>query len=307
MRAIPAFFIFSFLVVFLSTDLSAQRRQGGSSPLDTIGEEPSQKTGWEILQKFRSLWQPTGYRYHFRLKINPRNEKSRSVKGLMIGGTNERGVLMRVDVNLKEETANEEGKLEPALVQRYLLQNGLNSHAMDQRSDREVNLEIMDTEELLAPIANSTFSTFDLLVPYIYWQRFSYEGRMKLLSRPVHVYTMYPPDSDPALKEKISSVKIFIDDQFNGLVKAETYGTDGTHLKTFSLSRFRKVDGYWIFGEASVRNEATKDKTYFRVTDAKLGLKWGEDLFSPQSLLSNLSAQAIYPESAAFIETLSAE
>jgi len=307
MRAFPAFLLSVFLLSLLGTELFGQRRIGNSSPLDTVGESPSQKLGWEILQKFRSLWQPSGYRYHFELKVMPRREKSRYVKGVMIGMTNARGVAIRFDIDLEEESADEEGKLLPALRERYLLQNGLDAYAMRLPSADGTPPQLMSAAGLLEPIAGSDFTAFDLLAPYIYWQRFVYEGRATQRSRPVHIFEMYPPDDDDGLKKSISSVKLFIDNQFNGMIKAEIYGSNRELEKTLSLSEFRKVDGHWIFGAVEMRNETTRNKTRFRVTDAAVGLKWDKSFFSPQSLMSDLSSQRIYPENTVFIEKIEAE
>ena len=307
MRAFPAFLLFGFFIAITGGELFGQRRLSGASPLDTVGEEPSQKLGWEILQKFRALWQPSGYRYHFELKIMPRREKSRYIRGVMIGKTNERGVAMRFDVTLKSENAGETGELVPALAHRFLLQSGLGAYAMESRSDEEQAPQRMDAEELFDSISESDFTVFDMLAPYVYWQRFVYEGRMTQRSRPVHIFEMYPPDDDVDLGEKVSSVRLFIDNQFNGLIKSEVYGPNKDLIKTLSLSEFRKVDGHWIFGAVEMRDEKTRNKTRFKVTDAAVGLSWSDDLFAPQSLMSNLSAERIYPENTAFIEKLSAE
>ncbi|MEM9160729.1 MAG: outer membrane lipoprotein-sorting protein, partial [Verrucomicrobiota bacterium] len=94
------------------------------------------------------------------------------------------------------------------------------------------------------------------------------------------------PKEDTQLQSMVSGVRIFVDDQFFAVMKAEIYGPDKDHLKTLSILEFKK-DGE--SGEAypksvDVRNEVTRDKTRFQVMDAELKIGLPEKVFQVEGL-----------------------
>lgn len=284
-RLVSALLGFAFLLFV--DPLEAQRRHG-PSPLNTLGEDASQEVGWEVLKQFRSLGIAGDYRFRFQLQVMPRREKTRIVPGMLLGSMGPKGPVTRVDIALKPAEVGDAGNLEPAEVQRFLLQNGLFASAYQADSQTDGAPKRVPSNKYFDPLAGSDFTVFDLLMPYTFWQRFHYEGRTTFRGRPTHVFWMYPPDEDKLMKEKVSGVRIFLDDEFHALIQAEVYNSEEVHAKTVTIVDFRKTDGQWILSQVDVRNELTRDKTRFKVTDAALDVDLPEWVFTPEGLERNV-------------------
>ena len=293
MRQISAFFVFACSLLLETTSLEAQRRVTRSSPLDTVGEAPSQKLGWEVLQQFRSMGWDGGYQWRIQLKIMPRREKSRYINGIMYGDRNAEGPISRIDIVESPADVDANGNHIEGSVLRLLLQSGANAYAIQTRSGETGPPTVVESDDILEGIAGSEFSLFDLMAPYVYWPRFEYEGRKTFRGGPTHLFWMYPPEEDAMLKSRISGVRLYISDQFNVLTQTEIFDSEGEKLKTIYISGVKKVDGQAIFSGMDVRNELTRDKTRLRIIDASMGLDLPGALFKAQSLMDNLQNQQI--------------
>ncbi len=269
-------------------DSNGQRRLSKGSPLDTVGENPSQEAGWEILRTFRSLGWDGGYRWRIELKIMPRRQKTRTVQGLLYGNRLSTGPVSRIDLFERPIDVDANGELIEADTLRLLFQSGKNSFAMTKRSVDEGPPEVAEANELFAPIAGSEFTLFELMAPYVYWPEFKYEGRTTFRGSPTHLFWMYPPQEDIELKNRIGGVRLYINDQFNVLVQTQLFDADESLMKTLYIVGIERVDGQAIFKEMDVRNEKTRDKTRLKIVDAEMGLSLPDELFTAQSLMESL-------------------
>ena len=95
------------------------------------------------------------------------------------------------------------------------------------------------------------------------------------------------------MKEHVSGVRLYINDQFNVLVQTEVFDSAGKKAKTLSIVGIEKVDGQIIFKEMDVRNDKTRDKTRLKIVDAEMGLCLPSKLFEPQSLMDDLQRSVI--------------
>ncbi|MDQ8179964.1 outer membrane lipoprotein-sorting protein [Pelagicoccus sp. SDUM812005] len=275
----------ALLLALTAGDLSAQRRHG-SSPLDTLGEEVSQAEGLEILNTFRRLGIAGDFRLSFKLEVRPRKDKTRIVSGVLLGTQSQYGPLSRIDIALEPADVTERGNLVPAKVKRLLLQNGIFANALEMNSwepDRE-EARLIESDAFFEKLAGSDFTIFDLLMPFSFWQEFKYEGRTTMRSRPTHVFSLYPPEGDKALRERISRVKIYLDEEFNALNRVEIYDGSEELAKTITVVAFKIVDGQGVLSQVDVRNELTRDKTRFRVQDAAIGVDVPDWVFEPEGL-----------------------
>lgn len=293
MRQISAFLVFVCFLCLEPPPLEAQRRVTPNSPLDTVGEAPSQKLGWEILQQFRSMGWDGGYQWRIQLKIMPRREKSRYINGIMYGDRNVEGPISRIDIVEKPVDVDANGNQIKGSVLRLLLQSGMNAYALQMRSSENGPPIVVESDDIMESIADSEFSPFDLMAPYVYWPRFEYEGRKTFRGGPTHLFWMYPPEEDAFLKSRISGVRLYISDQFNALIQTEIFDSQSEKLKTIYISGVKKVDGQAIFSGMDVRNELTRDKTRLRIIEASMGLELPGSLFKAQSLLDDLQNQKI--------------
>lgn len=278
-------FALVFCFIVLSPSGSAKRRHG-PSPLDTLGEEADQKVGWQILKQFRSLGIVGDYRFRFQLKVMPRREKTINFSGVMLGARGEEGPISRVDIALEEASIGEKGELVPAKTIRLFLENGLfaNAFELDSRVSPAVPT-VISSDRYFEPIVGSDFTVFDLLLPYMYWQEFYYEGRTDFRGRSSHVFWLYPPAEDELLKTKVSGVRVFIDGEFSSPMLVEIYDAEKTHVKTLTPVGLKKVDGQYFMNQIDVRNEITRDKTRFKVLDAAMGVELPISIFTPEGLV----------------------
>lgn len=294
----PAFFVsrfchLLFLVVVAKVgvfDVAAQRRLG-DSPLDTLGGEVSQAEGLEILNEFRRLGIVGEYRLGFNLEVRPRSGKSWRVPGVLIGTYTEFGPLSRVDIALKQSDVTERGELVAAKVKRLLLQNGLFANALEADSweaEGERSARLIEPEAYLEGIVGSDFSVFDLLMPFTFWQKSVYEGRTKRRGRPVHVFSMYPPEDSGKLREQVSKVRIFLDAEFKFLERFEVYDMEGQLVKAVWVDAFKRVDGQAVPSLVHVKNEQTRDKAVLRIRDASIGIDVPDWVFQVEGLDRNV-------------------
>lgn len=297
----PAFFVSVFnrwltplgvcvlVVSLLAAQAEAQRRLT-PSPLDTLGEEVSQADGLEILNTFRRMGVAGDYRLSFQLRIMPRREKTTTVSGLLLGTQSAYGPLTRIDVALKPSDVTERGELVPAEVKRLLLQNGIFANALEANSweGEETASSLIESSEYFDGIAGSDFTVFDLLMPFTFWQEFRYEGRTTTRSRPTHVFSLYPPEEDEQMKEHVSSVRIYLDEEFHVLNRVEIFDAAEELSKTVSVVAFKIVDGQGVLSQVDVRNEKTRDKTRFKVLDAAIGVGVPEWVFELDGLSKNI-------------------
>ena len=290
---------FRLIVLFLAgsllaSSLSAQRR-GDSSPLDTVGrEEQDEARGREALETFRSMGIAGDYRFQFQLELRPKQGETRRVPGVLLGSSNELGPVSRVDVILEDASFDAEGKSQPAKVKRLLLQNGPRyfAYEMDAFAPDAV-ASLVPTARYFEPIAGSDVSIFDLLMPYVYWQQYRYEGRLKRKSQPTHVYWMFPPEGDEALTRRLSGVRIYINEEFNIMYDAEFFGPEGHKIKNLEVGAPKKVDGQWFPKLIDIRNEVTRDKTRFEVEHAEMGVVLPRLIFTPEGLEQGVIGTAL--------------
>ena len=293
MRKIPAFFVAACLAALLMLSSNSQRRISESSPLDTLGKNPSQEKGWEILKRFRSFGWEGGYHWRVQLKNMPRRKGAWYLNGEIYGDRSDRGPISRIDIVEQPVDVDGNGNQIEKRVLRLLLQSGQNSYAMGKRTGETGPPLVFDSEDVLEPIAGSEFSLFDLLAPHVFWPKFRYEGRTTFRGSPTHLFWMYPPEGDRLLNERIGGVRIYINDQFNVVTQTEIFDPEKTKLKTIYIIGVDKADGQTIFRELDVRNEVTRDKTRLKILDAKMGLELPANLFTAQSLMDDLQHQTI--------------
>ncbi len=286
MSAAKLFLVGSLLLAFAASDLSAQRRHG-SSPLDTLGEDVSQADGLEILNTFRRLGIAGDFRLSFQLEVRKHREDTWRMPGVLLGTQTLYGPLSRVDLALEPADVTDKGELIPPKVERMLLQNGLFANALRSSGPEGTEARVVESSQYFESIAGSEITVFDLLMPFTFWQEFKYEGRVKR-GRPLQVFTLYPPKEDEALCKRVSRVRIFLDDEFNALNRAEIYNAAGDLTKDIRVGAFKIVDGQGLPSEIDVTNKLTKNKALFKVIDAAVGVGVPEWVFQPDGLSRNI-------------------
>ena len=226
----------------------------------------------------RSLGIAGSYFLAFDLRIRPRRGDERVLSGRMWGTRNTAGPITRVAL---------EGEVES----RLLVQNGVRSGAWTWRQGGSV--EPVPVERLFEPLAAGTdLTAFDLQMPFLYWDDFSYEGITRFRGRPAHVIVVRPPAEFAKRYPALAGVRLHLDTQFNAAVQTELLSPGGSVTKTTTVTDLKKVGDQWIVKTVDVRNEATRDKTRLEVTSAAFQLDLSPRAFEPGELSQPLRAPA---------------
>jgi hypothetical protein len=231
-----------------------------------------QAEGRRILAEFRRLGLAGDYALDFALRVMPRRGDERSVAGRLYGTRNEIGPL-----TLVEFPASVEG------ARRVLVQNGPQSGVWTVAGD-DVDAVAVGVAQLFAPLAGTDLTAFDLQMPFLFWDDVVFEGVVSMRGRPAHRFLAYPPAEIAAARPALAGVRFYLDTQFSALVEAEILGPDQTPVKTISVLDLKRTQDQWIVRTIDLRDEATRNKTRFRVTGAALNLNLPRIVFTPAHL-----------------------
>lgn len=283
MRVYLAFFCVFFSALFVPSAGIADEVRGEPGGLDPLGKEADQSFGLQVLEQYRLVGVVKDFEFGVELKIMPRRGKTTQVSGLMIGKDNGNGLKARIDFILPslEKSSSVE-------TFRLLWENGLNPRVWQSGGPQNFATDLMKPVEYLEDLVGSDVSTFELLMPFQYWQSFYYEGETEFRSRKTHVFWMYPPKGEDGLTGRLSGVRLYIDGEFHSMIRAEVFSSQKEHLKTLSLIDLKKVNGVWIPKELDVRNEQTRDKTRIKIVDATIGVDLFPYFLTPESLGSTI-------------------
>jgi len=266
---------------FVSTSLCASSFAAPAStpaPLRQIGA-PDPAEGRAALEQLRRQGIAGNYFLEFQLHLLPRRGDERVIPGKMWGAQNPQGPVSRVELGSGADAV------------RLLIQNGPESAAWRSRANGEI--EQLGVGALFEPITpGADLTAFDLQMPFIYWNDFTYDGLTRFRGRPAHVLVLRPPAGFAANHPALAGVRVHLDTQFNALVQAELIGANGAILKTLSVVDLKKIGEQWIVKTIDLRDETTRDKTRLAVTAAALGVEFSRTLFEPAQLADEIRPPA---------------
>ncbi len=230
--------------------------------------------GERLLERFRASGIPEPFSFHFRLEHMPRRAPTVTYEGRLWahwwGGVHETRVHL-----FEGSSAGRTG---------LLLRNGPEPEAWIRRAGEGAETETIDRSRMMEPLtAEIAFSPFDLLMPFVHWEDWVYEGSRRMRGRPAHYFLLYPPEDDARYAD-ISGVRILVDADFNALLQAEVLDTEGARLKTVRADSFRRVGDQWIVRRIDITDERTRDRSRFEVVAAAMGAELSEDVFTPDNL-----------------------
>jgi outer membrane lipoprotein-sorting protein len=119
------------------------------------------------------------------------------------------------------------------------------SYARASQRGEPLEAKPVSGEQLLTPLADSTFCLLDLGLEFFHWpqQRLLKRDRPELYkSRPCHVLESLDPAPLPRGYARVLS---WVDKETGGLLKAEAYDRDNHLLKEFSVRSIMKVENQW--------------------------------------------------------------
>jgi hypothetical protein len=233
---------------------------------------PDPAEGRKALEQMRRQGVAGNYYLEFQLRVMPRRGEERRIAARLWGGRNDEGPLTRVSLGAGADE------------RRLLIQNGPRS-AVWRWSAGDRRVDLLGVRALFEPVMpGADITAFDLQMPFLYWDDFSYEGLARFRGRPAHVIVLRPPPEFAAQHPALAGVRVHLDTQFNALVQTELLGPGGAVTKTLSLVDLKKVGEQWIPRTFDIRDEATRNKTRFDVSAAALGLEFSRLLFEPAQL-----------------------
>jgi len=270
----PTFYVFVGVGFFCAAAVSSGQRI--SDRLARPGmERIDQEEGAQRLASFREQRLDGDYVFEFQLEHKPRSAPTVRYDGVMWGTWNESGPLTRLQILPRR--ADETSTPEPLVD--LIVQNGVQPRAW-RKNDRG-NFELMQGEALFEPILPEVvYSVFDLLMPFIYWEKFIYEGPDLFgASRVAQNFLMLPPEGSESERQGIKAVRIGLDDTYNALWRVEILGEEDEVRSKFAVRSFKKVQEQYIVNRITLTEYPARDATTFRVIEASVGLLIDEAMF----------------------------
>ena len=274
-----AFFVFGCLAA--SIGFSAVPKGQAPPPLTQLGgADPAEARA--AIEQVRRQGISGNYFLEFQLRVMPRRGEERSFAGRLWGTRNATGPISRVALTLEHTPTS-------VVERRFLIQNGRESALW--RWDTGSGVKQMGVASPFEPLVENTeLSAFDLQMPFIYWESYSYKGLARFRGRPAHILIMRPPADFAEQHPSLTGVRVHLDTQFNALVQTELLGANDSVLKTISLLDLKKIGEQWIPKTFDVRDEKTRNKTRFDVIAAALELEFSSIIFEPAQLSEDVRA-----------------
>lgn len=262
-----------FIVFLLAAGLDAQPRR--AAPSIRNPEQLNATEGQRVIAQFRAFRVGGDFIFGIELVHEPYRGDSLTYQGTLSGYA---GATLRTRVELVPEGSDD---AELKYIQWSRPHPTL--WKLDGREDEPIVKDVL-SESLFEPLLRGlTFSPFDLMMPYLDWPEFVYEGTRRLRGREVHFFLLYPPAEDPAAAS-IGGVRVAIDADFNVAVRTETLNGDGTPLRRLDVQSVKKVDSQWIIRRLDMIDLQSRDRTRLVVKTARVGLTLEPGLFTPEGL-----------------------
>lgn len=257
----------------------AQKAGAGGERFDPY-KVIDQAEGAKRMAAFRSLRLEGDFCFKFQLKHKPRQGRTVRYNGVMYGSWNDRGPVSRFKLFPEKVTRGVSVESSPI---EMIVQNGVAPEVWIRRPDSE-SFSLIGDDALFDPIFDGVLYTpFDLQMPFVFWNDYTYEGPSRVSSRVGQRFLMQPPEASLASQNGITSVRIALDDTYYALLKAEVFGGAKELRSTFEAEVLRKIQGQWIVREVSLQDARTKDVTDFEVKAASVGLVFNAVVFDPDS------------------------
>ncbi len=229
----------------------------------------SQEGATEALNNFRRQRIVGDYAMRFILEKTDLKGKKTSLFGSMWGGWRE-GNVVRLEVPKQKEFNGLE----------LLVYGGQDAKAWMITGDGSI--EKLDEKKYATPIVDEfVFTPFHILMPFIYWNDATYTGGAKVKGRNVQKFELRPPKDYSA---DVSMIRIYLDDVYNALIKAEIFDKAGTMQTELTVSTIKKVQDQWIAKTIDLIDAKKKDKLRLIVKEAALNLDIENSIFEPEGL-----------------------
>lgn len=268
--AVLGFSAAGLFYVYAVSSACAQQPPRNDNRYEVIDAEEGERR----MAAFRRQRLDGDYCFRFVLEHLPRRGKSVRYFGIMWGSWNEEGPISRIELSTEPESR----LLESDSVLEMIFQNGPRPKAW-LRSVRGDDFQELSGVALLQPILpDIVYTPFDLQMPFLYWDDFTYKGPVRVKSRVAQSFVMSPPEGMAGMHP----VRVGIDDAYNALLRIEVLAEDEEPRSKFTVESFKKVQEQWIVKRIVLKDTSTGDRTRFQVQAASVGLILPEQVFVPQ-------------------------
>jgi len=230
--------------------------------------------GEAILKAFRQQRLKGDYVFYFDLVNLPRRGEKSTYEGILWGTWVPEGPLTRAVIW-------EPGKERAPFLQLLAL-GGTRPRVWIWEAKTDERRELSEKELFEPLLPNNNYSAFDLLMPFAYWDDYRYEGSRRIKGQATHEFLMLPPEAIKKAQPEIGGARIALDTNFNSLVRAKLLNPQGEDLQTIEILNFVKIDDQYIVKQIDLMDEATRDKSRFKVIGAAVGQELDPKIFNPK-------------------------
>ncbi|MFP6855094.1 MAG: outer membrane lipoprotein-sorting protein [Opitutales bacterium] len=140
-------------------------------------------------------------------------------------------------------------------------------------------------EDFFAPLARGIdYSPFDAVTPFVHWEKIVYFGSGRVIGRPAHLFTCFPPQEIRESQPDVGFVRVAVDSAYNALLRVEVFGKRGVAERKYSVVGFKKVRDVWIVKTIDFIDLRSRDKTRLRIQAAAVDQLFGPEIFSRENL-----------------------
>ena len=269
-------FILSFLLLVSGAFVQAQTSSRKSAERLLKIPNLDAVEAARFIRDFRNVRLDSDFVFDFQIKHIPARGRPDIYGGLLAGSWNATGPVQRMDL---VDSKNADDSL-PS----WLLRSGATAEIYRKETKplsdalmwSPLTSEKMATDFLIKDVP---VTAFDLQLPFIYWDTFTWLKGERVLGRPAHIFEMKPPAPVELPSGTIGTVRLFVDIDFKALLRAEYFDTSGNLIRQIKVLSFKEVSGQWIPKAIDFIDEGSREKVRFEVKGAALGLKLSEELF----------------------------
>jgi hypothetical protein len=275
-----------------ATRAPAQSRSITPSPSGYNQTTPASQTkGRALLDAIRSSTFDGDFYFDFQIRLRPKRGAATLIPGQLRGSRNIQGPVTRITLRPGSPDGQRDLIIQSGPQSAvWTWSRGDTAAAANNNSDTNNNTAAarLDPAAMFEPLAGMDLTAFELQMPFIYWDDFTYEGLKSGNFRVTHAFLMRPPPDIAAAQPGLAGVRIYYDEGYRVITVFEILGPKGVVTKTMRLKDFQLVAGQFMLRKAELRNEATGNGTDFNVLMTGVKLDLPHDVFSPEKIAAPL-------------------
>ena len=174
----------------------------------------------------------------------------------------------------------------------YIFHQGQSSQVW-KRAGSESTFTLLDEGEIFSQLFEGTlFRPVDVLMPYIHWGKYTYEGPQVMgISSVTQNYLFSTENKSGFLSQGISSVRLSIDSKYNSIRQIE-YLNQKNVLNQLRISGVKKFENLWLISRLVFKEK--NNKTIFRVKEAAIFLEQDQSIFFDPSYEKKMSKRLFF-------------